>query len=306
MAFTAQDVKALREATECGMLDCKKALIETDGDMEKAIEFLREKGLAADAKKASRIAAEGIVVAVNDPDKKVAAVVEVNSETDFVAKNESFQEFAKIAAKAVIDNNPASVEELLAVKVGDQTVQELLQDRILVIRENLKIRRFERYEGAVATYVHGGGKIGVMVKFDTDVADKEGFAEYGKNIAMQVAAANPLYVCECCVPEEVIEHEKEIALAQINNDPKMAAKPDVAKAKIVEGKINKYYKENCLVDQEYVKEPDLTIKAYTDKVAKELGGSIKIVSFVRMEKGEGIEKREENFAEEVAKQIAGK
>ena len=184
MAFTAQDVKALREATECGMLDCKKALIETDGDMEKAIEFLREKGLAAAAKKASRIAAEGIVVAVNDPDKKVAAVVEVNSETDFVAKNESFQEFAKIAAKAVIDNNPASVEELLAVKVGDQTVQELLQDRILVIRENLKIRRFERYEGAVATYVHGGGKIGVMVKFDTDVADKEGFAEYGKNIAM--------------------------------------------------------------------------------------------------------------------------
>ena len=306
MAFTAQDVKALREATECGMLDCKKALIETDGDMDKAIEFLREKGLAAAAKKASRIAAEGIVVAVNDLEKKVAAVIEVNSETDFVAKNESFQEFAKIAAQAVIDNSPASVEELLAVKVGEQTVQELLQDRILVIRENLKIRRFERYEGAVATYVHGGGKIGVMVKFDTDAADKEGFAEYGKNIAMQVAAANPLYICEHCVPAEVVEHEKEIALAQINNDPKMAAKPDVAKAKIVEGKINKYYKENCLVDQEYVKDPSMTIKEYTDKVAKELGGSIKIAEFVRMEKGEGIEKREENFAEEVAKQIAGK
>ncbi len=306
MAFTAQDVKALREATECGMLDCKKALIETDGDMDKAIEFLREKGLAAAAKKASRIAAEGIVVAVNDLEKKVAAVIEVNSETDFVAKNEKFKEFAKIAAQAVIDNSPASVEELLAVKVGEQTVQELLQDRILVIRENLKIRRFERYEGAVATYVHGGGKIGVMVKFDTDAADKEGFAEYGKNIAMQVAAANPLYICEHCVPAEVVEHEKEIALAQINNDPKMAAKPDVAKAKIVEGKINKYYKENCLVDQEYVKDPSMTIKEYTDKVAKELGGSIKIAEFVRMEKGEGIEKREENFAEEVAKQIAGK
>ena len=306
MAFTAQDVKALREATECGMLDCKKALIETDGDMEKAIEFLREKGLAAAAKKASRIAAEGIVVAINDPEKNVGAVIEVNSETDFVAKNESFQEFAKIAAQAVIDNDPASVEELLAVKVGDQTVQELLQDRILVIRENLKIRRFKRYEGAVAVYVHGGGKIGVMVKFDTDVADKEGFAEYGKNVAMQIAAANPLYVCEHCVPAEVVEHEREIALAQINNDPKMASKPDMAKTKIVEGKINKYYKENCLVDQEYVKDPSMTIKEYTDKVAKELGGSIKIDEFVRMEKGEGIEKREENFAEEVAKQIAGK
>ena len=306
MAFTAQDVKALREATECGMLDCKKALTETDGDMEKAIELLREKGLAAAAKKASRIAAEGIVVAINDPEKNIGAVIEVNSETDFVAKNESFQEFARIAAQAVIDNDPASVEELLTVKVGDQTIQELLQDRILVIRENLKIRRFKRYEGATAVYVHGGGKIGVMVRFDTDVADKEGFAEYGKNIAMQIAAANPLYVCECCVPAEVVEHEKEIALAQINNDPKMASKPDMAKTKIVEGKINKYYKENCLVDQEYVKDPSMTIKEYTDKTAKELGGSIKIAEFVRMEKGEGIEKREESFAEEVAKQIAGK
>ena len=300
MAFTAQDVKALREATECGMLDCKKALIETDGDMEKAIEFLREKGLAAAAKKASRIAAEGIVVAVNDPEKNVSAVIEVNSETDFVAKNESFQEFAKIAAQAVIDNDPASVEELLAVKVGDQTVQELLQDRILVIRENLKIRRFKRYEGAVAVYVHGGGKIGVMVKFDTDVAEKDGFAEYGKNIAMQIAAANPLYVCEHCVPAEVVEHEKEIALAQINNDPKMAAKPDMAKTKIVEGKINKYYKENCLIDQQFVMDGEITVGKYVENTAKALGSDIKIVSFVRFEKGEGIEKRVDDFAAEVA------
>ena len=304
MAITASDVKKLRDITGAGMMDCKKALNEANGDMAQAEKILKEMGLAAVAKRQDRATENGRVFV--DAANGKAVLLELSCETDFVAKNESFQEFAKIAAKAVIDNNPASVEELLAVKVGDQTVQELLQDRILVIRENLKIRRFERYEGAVATYVHGGGKIGVMVKFDTDVADKEGFAEYGKNIAMQVAAANPLYVCECCVPEEVIEHEKEIALAQINNDPKMAAKPDVAKAKIVEGKINKYYKENCLVDQEYVKEPDLTIKAYSDKVAKELGGSIKIVSFVRMEKGEGIEKREENFAEEVAKQIAGK
>ena len=306
MPFTAQDVKTLREMTECGMLDCKKALMETDGDMDKAVEFLREKGLAAAAKKASRIAAEGIVVAFADPEKNAAVAIEVNSETDFVAKNESFQEFARIAGQAVIDHNPADVDELLKLEVNGQTIQELLQDRILVIRENLKIRRFVRYEGTVATYVHGGGKIGVMVKFDTDVADKEGFAEYGKDIAMQIAAANPLYVCEHCVPAEILEHEKEILLAQISNDPKMAAKPDAVKAKMVDGKIGKYYKENCLVDQEFVRDPDLDIKGYTEKVAKELGGSIKILDFVRMEKGEGIEKKEENFAEEVAKQMAGK
>lgn len=306
MAFTAQDVKALREATECGMLDCKNALIASDGDMEKAIELLREKGLATAAKKASRVAAEGVVLAFTDEAKNVSVAIEVNSETDFVSKNESFVEFVRIAGQAVIDHNPKDVEELLAVTVGGKTIQELLQDRILVIRENLKIRRFVRYEGAVATYVHGGGKIGVMVKFDTDVAGKEGFAEYGKDVAMQIAAANPAYICEHCVPEDVIAHEKEICLAQIENDPKMANKPEIAKQKIVEGKIGKFYKENCLIDQEFVKDPDLDIKGYTDKTAKALGGSIKIVDFVRMEKGEGIEKKEENFAEEVAKQIAGK
>ena len=303
MPFTAQDVKTLREMTECGMLDCKKALMDTDGDMDKAVELLREKGLASQAKKASRIAAEGVVAAVYDAEKKVAAVVEVNSETDFVAKNPDFKNFAKVCAQAVIDSNPADVDALLKTPAEGKTVEELLQDIALKIRENLKVRRFVRYEGDIATYVHGGGTIGVMVKFDTDVAGKEGFAEYGKDIAMQIAAVNPSYICEHCVPEDVIAHEKEIALAQIDNDPKMASKPDAVKAKMVDGKISKYYKENTLMNQEFVKDPSLDIKAYTDKVAKELGGSIKIVDFVRMEKGEGIEKRQENFAEEIAKQI---
>ena len=306
MPFTAQDVKTLREMTECGMLDCKKALMETDGDMEKAVEFLREKGLASVAKKSGRIAAEGIVLAFTDEAKKASVAIEVNSETDFVSKNEDFRSFVKLAGQAVIDNDPADVEALLACVVDGRTVNEHLQDRQLKIRENLKVRRFVRYEGDVATYVHGGGTIGVMVKFATDVADKEGFAEFGKDVAMQIAAANPSYLCEHCVPAEVIEHEKEILFAQISNDPKLANKPDAVKEKMVDGRIGKYYKENCLMNQEFVKDPDLDIKGYTEKVAKELGGSIKITEFVRMEKGEGIEKKQENFADEVAKQIAGK
>ena len=306
MPFTAQDVKTLREMTECGMLDCKKALMETDGDMEKAVEFLREKGLASVAKKSSRIAAEGIVLAFGDEAKKVSVAIEVNSETDFVSKNEDFRSFVKLAGQAVIDNNPADVEALLACVVDGRTVEEHLQDRQLKIRENLKVRRFVRYEGDVATYVHGGGTIGVMVKFATDVADKEGFAEFGKDVAMQIAAANPAYLCEHCVPAEVIEHEKEILFAQISNDEKLANKPDAVKEKMVDGRIGKYYKENCLMNQEFVKDPDLDIKGYVEKVAKELGGSIKITEFARLEKGEGIEKKEENFADEVAKQMAGK
>ena len=306
MPFTAQDVKTLREMTECGMLDCKKALMETDGDMQKAVEFLREKGLASVAKKSGRIAAEGLVLAFTDAEKKVSVAIEVNSETDFVSKNEDFRSFVKLAGQAVIDNDPADVEALLNCVVDGRTVNEHLQDRQLKIRENLKVRRFVRYEGDVATYVHGGGTIGVMVKFATDVADKEGFVEYGKDVAMQIAAANPSYICEHCVPAEVIEHEKEILFAQISNDPKMASKPDAVKEKMVDGRIGKYYKENCLMNQEFVKDPDLDIKGYTEKVAKELGGSIKIAEFVRMEKGEGIEKKQENFADEVAKQIAGK
>ncbi|MBQ5357175.1 MAG: elongation factor Ts, partial [Oscillospiraceae bacterium] len=295
MPFTAQDVKTLREMTECGMLDCKKALMETDGDMEKAVEFLREKGLASVAKKSGRIAAEGIVLAFTDEAKKASVAIEVNSETDFVSKNEDFRSFVKLAGQAVIDNDPADVEALLACVVDGRTVNEHLQDRQLKIRENLKVRRFVRYEGDVATYVHGGGTIGVMVKFATDVADKEGFAEFGKDVAMQIAAANPSYLCEHCVPAEVIEHEKEILFAQISNDPKLANKPDAVKEKMVDGRIGKYYKENCLMNQEFVKDPDLDIKGYVEKVAKELGGSIKVTEFVRLEKGEGIEKKQENF-----------
>ena len=306
MPFTAQDVKTLREMTECGMLDCKKALMETDGDMEKAVEFLREKGLASVSKKSGRIAAEGIVLAFTDEAKKASVAIEVNSETDFVSKNEDFRSFVKLAGQAVIDNNPADVDALLACVVDGRTVNEHLQDRQLKIRENLKVRRFVRYEGDVATYVHGGGTIGVMVKFATDVADKEGFAEFGKDVAMQIAAANPTYLCEHCVPAEVIEHEKEILFAQISNDPKLANKPDAVKEKMVDGRIGKYYKENCLMNQEFVKDPDLDIKGYIEKTAKELGGSIKVTEFVRLEKGEGIEKKQENFADEVAKQIAGK
>ena len=308
MAFTANDVKTLRERTGCGMMDCKKALTESNGDMDKAIEFLREKGLAAVAKKSGRIAAEGLVYGVVDTDKKVGALIEVNSETDFVAKNQDFIDFVEQCAKTVIAENPADVDALLNVKAfgSEETVAAVLQEKVLTIGENLKIRRFARMEGDLVTYIHGNGRIGVICKFNTDVADKEGFAEFGKDVAMQIAAANPSYICEHCVPEEVIAHEKEILFAQISNDEKLANKPDAVKEKMVEGRIGKYYKENCLMNQEFVKDPDLDIKGYVEKVAKELGGSIKITEFVRMEKGEGIEKKQENFADEVAKQIAGK
>lgn len=305
MAFTAMDVKSLREATGCGMLDCKNALTAADGDMDKAIEILREKGLASAAKKAARVAAEGIVMAYNDKAKKVAAAVEVNSETDFVAKNQGFIDFANACAKAVADCDPADVDALLACKAGDKTLDDMLTDLKLAIRENIKVRRFVRYEGDCETYVHGGGKIGVIVKFDTDCADKEGFSEYGKDVAMQIAAINPPYLCEKCVPAEVLEKEKEIMMVQMQNDPKMANKPEAALAKIIDGKMGKYYKENCLLDQAFVKDDKISIAEYTANTAKDLGGSIKIVDFTRMEKGEGIEKREENFADEIAKLAGG-
>lgn len=298
MAFTAQDVKTLREITGCGMMECKKALTEADGDQDKAIELLRERGLAAAAKKASRIAAEGVVKAYVDEAKKVGVVIEVNAETDFVAKNAEFQAFVDTCAKTVVEANPADVDALNACKaVGSgMTISELTTEKIQTIGENIKIRRFARYEGAVATYIHAGGSIGVMVKFDTDVADKEGFAEYGKDVAMQVAAANPSYLTEAEVPAEVLEKEKEILKVQAINE----GKPEAIAEKMVQGRIKKFYKENCLIDQEFIKDGDQTIKSYTDAKAKELGGKIEIVSFVRFEKGEGIEKRADDFASEVA------
>ena len=298
MAFTAQDVKTLREITGCGMMECKKALTEADGDQDKAIELLRERGLAAAAKKASRIAAEGVVKAYVDEAKKVGVVIEVNAETDFVAKNAEFQAFVDTCAKTVVEANPADVDALNACKAvgSEMTISELTTEKIQTIGENIKIRRFARYEGAVATYIHAGGSIGVMVKFDTDVADKEGFAEYGKDVAMQVAAANPSYLTEAEVPAEVLEKEKEILKVQAINE----GKPEAIAEKMVQGRIKKFYKENCLIDQEFIKDGDQTIKSYPDAKAKELGGKIEIVSFVRFEKGEGIEKRADDFASEVA------
>ena len=282
MAFTAADVKKLREMTNVGMMDCKKALTESDGDFDKAVEYLREKGLAAAAKKAGRIAAEGMVYAV--------------------AKNDSFQTFVKEVADVVMAQNPADVEALMACKLGEQTVEAALQEKILVIGENIKIRRFARFEGVCSAYVHGGGTHGVLVQFDTDdaTAAKAEFTAFGKDIAMQIAAANPGYLCEAEVPASVIEKEKEILLAQISNDPKLAGKPEPVKVKMVEGKIGKFYKENCLVDQAYVKEPDISVSKYVENTAKELGADIEIVKFVRFEKGEGLEKRADDFAAEVA------
>lgn len=302
MAFTAQDVKTLREKTGCGMMDCKKALTQADGNMDAAIDILREQGLAKQAKKASRIAAEGVAYAATNADATVGVVVEINSETDFVAKNDDFMSFVKTVADTIIEKNPADVDDLLAEKAADSdmTVAELLQEKVLTIGENIKIRRFARYEGAVATYIHAGGKIGVMVNFETDVADKEGFAEYGKDIAMQIAAVNPSYLQKSDVPDEVIEHEKAIMTEQVINE----GKPEAIAQKIVLGKIGKYYEENCLVNQAFVKDNKMTVEQYTAKVAKDLGGSIKILGFVRFEKGEGLEKRSDNLADEVAKQLA--
>jgi len=304
-AFTAKDVKALREKTGCGMMDCKKALTQADGDMDKAIDFLREQGLAKQAKKASRIAAEGVAYAVTTDDCKVGVVIEVNAETDFVAKNDSFMDFVKACANTVIKENPADVEALLALKADgtEQTVAELLQEKVLTIGENIQIRRFERMEGACVAYLHAGGKIGVLVNFDTDLADKDEFVAYGKDVAMQIAALNTPYLTKDEVPAEVIEHEKSIMVEQLKNDPKMANKPEQVLAKIVDGKIGKYYKENCLVDQEFVKDNKLTVAQYTKNTAKELGGTIEIKKFVRFEKGEGIEKRQDDFAAEVASMV---
>lgn len=298
MAFTAKDVKDLRERTGCGMMDCKKALTETDGDMDKAIEILREKGLAAAAKKSGRIAAEGLVVSILDQEKKVGVVLEVNAETDFVAKNAQFVEFVNNVAKTIIDKNPASVEELndLPCAGTDMTVVEALRDKILTIGENMKIRRFERMEGDLIAYVHGAGRIGVMVKFDTDVADKDGFEEYAKDIAMQIAAVAPQYLNKSDVPADVVEKEKEILTAQAINE----GKPANIAEKMVMGRINKFYKEVCLEEQAFIKDGDITVEKYTQNTAKELGGKIAMVGFVRYEKGEGLEKREDNFADEVA------
>ncbi len=302
MAFTAKDVQALREKTGCGMMDCKKALTECDGNMDAAIDFLREKGLASQAKKASRIAAEGTVCAVVK--NGVGAVVEMNAETDFVANGEPFKALTAEITDIVVEQNPTDLDALLACSKDGQTVEEKVQELFLAIRENIKVRRFARVEGKIVSYVHGGGRIGVLVQFETDIdVDNAEFAVMGKNVAMQIAAMNPAYLDEASVPAEVLAKEKEILIAQMKEDPKMAGKPDMVLAKIVEGKIGKYYKENCLVEQQYVIDNDLTVGKYVANTAKALGADIKILSFVRFEKGEGIEKRVDDFANEVANMI---
>jgi len=305
MAFTAKDVQALREKTGVGMMDCKKALVESDGDMDKAIDFLREKGLAAATKKAGRIAAEGVVLAYNDEDKKIGVIVEVNSETDFVAKNAEFQSFVLDVAKTIAQNNPADVDALLEQNLfgSDRKVIENLQDKILSIGENLKIRRFERVEGTVASYVHGGGSVGVMVRFDTDdkTANVEEFKAMGRDIAMQIAAMNPQFLDESAVPQETIQHEKEILIAQIKEDEKMKNKPEKVLEGIVSGKIAKFCKEVCLMEQEFVKSTDhSSVAKYVKDTAAQLGSEIKVLGFTRFAKGEGLEKKEDNFADEVA------
>ena len=302
MAFTAQDVKTLREMTNVGMMDCKKALTETNGDMDKAVEWLREKGLAKAAKKAGRIAAEGMSYALSE--NGVGVVVEVNCETDFCAKSELFVAFVKDIAKVVLDNAPADVDALMNCKYpgSDLTVAETLPEKVMSIGENLQVRRFVRYaENTSVVYVHGGGKIGVLV----NLAVEGGIdvTEIGKDVAMQIAALNPRFWDKSQVSEEILAEEKKIALALMDADPKMAGKPEAVKEKIVMGKMNKFYEENCLLQQEFVKDGSFSVEKYMASAAKALGGSVKFVDAVRFMTGEGIEKKVDDFAAEVAAQL---
>lgn len=306
MAISAKDVAALKERTGVGIMDCKKALMETNGDVEAAIVILREKGLATQAKKSGRVAAEGIVTAVVDTDKKTGVVLEVNSETDFVAKNDDFKAFVNDVAKTIIESNPADIEALNSTKMAgkDVTVKEAYDELFLKIRENMQIRRFVRMEGVLVSYVHGDGQFGVMVKLDTDIdAANPELIACGKDVCMQITSMNPVYLNREAVPASVIEDEKKIMLSQMAEDPKMANKPEQVKVKIVEGKVSKYYTENCLLEQAFVKDDKMTVSKYVEDVAKKLGGSIKVVDYVRYERGEGIQKREDNFADEVASMI---
>jgi len=296
MAFTAQNVKELREMTGCGMMDCKKALTETNGDMDKAVEFLREKGLATAAKKAGRIASEGIVTIYMSDDKKVAALIEVNSETDFVAKNDEFLTFVNNTAKIVAENNPADVDALKELKYETETVGEKLTALIAKIGENMNIRRFARVEGNVCSYIHGGGRIGVLVEAEAALDTEEKY-EAARDVAMQIAAINPLYLSKDVVPEADVEKEKHIIMAQIKEDPKNANKPDNIIEKMVGGKINKFFEQNCLLQQEFVKDGDFKVEKYLESKG------VKLINYVRFEKGEGLEKKEENFADEVASMI---
>ena len=299
MAFTAADVKNLREMTGVGMMDCKKALAASDGDMDKAVEYLREKGLAASAKKAGRIAAEGMAYAgvING----VGVVVEVNAE------NEKFVEFVKGVAATVAAQAPADLDALMECKYNgtDLTVTQQQQEMVLVIGENIKVRRFARFaEGICVPYIHAGGKIGVLVNLEVEGGEaSDKVQEMGKDVAMQIAALNPRFWDKSQVTEDVLVEEKRIMLVQMDNDPKMASKPAQVKEKIVEGKLNKFYAENCLLQQEFVKDNEMTVEQYMNSVAKSAGVQVRLLNAVRFEKGEGIEKKQENFADEIASMI---
>ena len=304
MAFTAADVKNLREMTGVGMMDCKKALTEADGNIDKAIEILREKGLAASAKKAGRIAAEGMAyAAVIDG---MGVVVEVNAETDFVGKNEKFVDFVKGVAATVAANKPADLDALMACKYNgtENTVTEQQQEMVLVIGENIKVRRFAFFtEGVSVPYIHAGGKIGVLVNLAVEGGIDA--TEIGKDVAMQIAALNPRFWDKSQVTQDVLDEEKKIMMVQMANDPKMASKPEAVREKIVMGKLNKFYAENCLLQQEFVKDNTMTVEKYIASAAKALGGTVTFKDAVRFEKGEGIEKKQENFAAEIASMVKG-
>ena len=302
--INAKDVAALRAKTGIGMMECKKALVEAEGDMEKAMKVLRERGLAVAAKKEGRIAAEGVVDILKDGN--VSAMIEVNAETDFVAKNDTFKEFVKGLLRTIIATKCETPEALLAANFdgSELTVDAKLKEMIFTIGEKITIRRFVIREGITSTYIHGAGVAGVIVRFTADeaVANNAEFAAVAKNIALQIAAGSPpTYVCQAEVPANVIEEEKNIQVAALKNDPKNANKPDAILEKIVIGKMGKFYESVCLLDQSFFKEDDMSVGKYLETEGKRLGGEIKVVDFVLYEKGEGLEKREDNFAEEIAK-----
>lgn len=305
MAITAKDVQKLREMTGVGMMDCKKALTAAEGDMDKAIEWLREKGLAAQTKKAGKIAAEGVSYAIV-ADNGVGVVIEVNSQTDFVAKNEVFQNFVKDLANLVATENPADVEALKAYTYPgtDRTVADVTADKVLAIGENIQIRRFVRYaEGVNVPYIHMGGKVGVLVNLAVEGIEADKVTELGKDVAMQICAMNPTFLDKSDVDQATLDKEKEILLIQAKEDPKNANKPENIIEKMVLGRIGKYYEENCLLQQAFVKENKISVEKHVAEVAKQLGGKITVKAFTRFATGEGIEKKEDDFAAEVASMI---
>ena len=302
MAFTASDVKALREKTGCGMMDCKKALSQTDGDMAKAVDYLRGKGLAAAAKKSGRIAAEGIAFAKTNDDNSVGAIVEVNSETDFVAKNSEFLNFVETCAQTIVEQDPKSLGELAECQLTNgNSIGALLTEKISTIGENIKIRRFKRFSGFVVTYIHMNGRIAVMVNADlkNDVQDKEAVKNALKDVCMQIAAVSPSYLRKEDVPAEVLEKEKKILKEQGVGK----GRPENIASKIIDGKLNKFYKENCLLEQPFVKDSSISVGQYIKDIGNKVKSSIEILEFVRYEKGEGIEKNQTDFASEVASMV---